>query len=173
MKALALAGALVAALATPLCAHSQQVKPPIALYWVSVETSGGLGMAMPPGMAGSLPAGMQGGKRMKLDLGSTQSASGAPRASHAPGIGDEREPPFADASGATDTRKTRTRGTRSSRTSERAHAHLLGLRADDPCGSAGDRRFRENGQSGSRECIPQPQRIEAEWTGAGPQPHVR
>jgi hypothetical protein len=83
MKALALAGAAVAALATPLYAHSQQVKPPIALYWVSVETSGGLGMAMPPGMAGSLPSGMQGGKRMKLDLGSTQGASGAPRASHA------------------------------------------------------------------------------------------
>ena len=40
-------------------------------------------MAMPAGMGGMLPAGMQGGKRMKLDLGSSQNASGAPRAAHA------------------------------------------------------------------------------------------
>ena len=84
MKPVAIAGALIAAAAVPVCAQTQQVKPPVALYWVSAETNSGIaGMAMPAGMAGVLPPGMQGGKRMRLDLGSSQSASGAPRAAHA------------------------------------------------------------------------------------------
>lgn len=83
MKRLALSGAVLAALASPAYAQTQQVKPPIAVYWMSVETNGGMGMAMPAGMGGFMPPGMQGGKRIKLDLGSAQTASGEPRASHA------------------------------------------------------------------------------------------
>jgi hypothetical protein len=82
MKRAVLAGAVLAVLVTPLYGQTQQVKPPIAVYWLSAETSGGIGMAMPAGLGGMLPAGVQGGKRMKLDLGSTQSASGTPRATH-------------------------------------------------------------------------------------------
>ncbi len=77
-----LAAALLAALPLPLLAQTQQVRPPIALYWMSVETAGGMGMELPPGMAGMMPPGMQGGKRMKLDLGSSQSPRGEPRAMH-------------------------------------------------------------------------------------------
>lgn len=81
MNRAVIAGA--ALLACPVFAQTQQVKPPIALYWLSVETAGGMGMALPPGLGAVLPSGMQGGKRMKLDLGSSQSASGEPRAAHA------------------------------------------------------------------------------------------
>ena len=67
MKRLLLAGLVAAALPGPAAAQNQQVKPPIAVYWVSVETNAGMGMAIPPGVGGMLPPGMQGGKRMKLD----------------------------------------------------------------------------------------------------------
>lgn len=83
MKCLVLAGAVFAALATPLYAQTQKVTPPIAVYWMSVETNAGMGMTMPAGMGGMLPPGMQGGKSMKLDLGSSRSASAPPRADHA------------------------------------------------------------------------------------------
>lgn len=68
----------------------QNVRPPIANYWMSVETAGGMNI---PGMgaaggfggmiAGAMGAGrqMQGGKRMALQLGSQRDASG-PRADH-------------------------------------------------------------------------------------------
>jgi hypothetical protein len=84
MKRFAIAGAVLAAFAPPSFAQTQQVKPPIAVYWLSAETSGGMGMgmSMPAGMGGFMPAGMQGGKRLKLDLGSAQSASGTPRGNH-------------------------------------------------------------------------------------------
>jgi hypothetical protein len=77
------AGAVLAALATASFAQTQQVKPPIAVYWLSAETSAGMGMSMPVGLGGLMPSNMQGGKRMKLDLGSSQSSSGTPRADHA------------------------------------------------------------------------------------------
>ena len=38
---------------------------------------------MPSGLGAVMPRGMQGGKRMHLELGSTQTASSTPRASHA------------------------------------------------------------------------------------------
>src|SRR5687768_13322361 len=76
------AAAVSAAVVSPLYAQTQQVKPPIAVYWMSVETNAGMGMTMPAGMGGLLPPGMQGGKRMKLDLGSSRTAT-APRADHA------------------------------------------------------------------------------------------
>ena len=88
MKSPMLVAALAAALPLPLLAQTQQIKPPIAVYWMNVETAGGMGMEMPPGMAGMMPPGMQGGKRMKLDLGSSQAPRGESRATHAipPGL---------------------------------------------------------------------------------------
>jgi hypothetical protein len=80
-------GYLVAAsLTLPACALAQQqVKPPIANYWVNVETAGGMAI---PGMAGmgSIMAGMMGGqgqsgRKMTLQLGSQRPADG-PRADH-------------------------------------------------------------------------------------------
>ena len=88
MRSSILVAAFMAACPLSSLAQTQTVKPPIALYWLNVETSGGMGMEMPPGMGGMLPPGMQGGKRMKLDLGSSQAARGEPRAAHAipPGL---------------------------------------------------------------------------------------
>jgi hypothetical protein len=75
--------ATAAAVGGSVSAQTQQVKPPIAVYWMSVETAGGMGMALPPGMGAMMPPGMAGGKRMTLELGSSQAASGDPRAAHA------------------------------------------------------------------------------------------
>ena len=88
MKSRILAATLAAALPLPVLAQTQQIKPPVAVYWMSVETAGGMGMDMPPGMGGLMPPGMQGGKRMKLDLGSSQQAGGDAHAVHAipPGL---------------------------------------------------------------------------------------
>ncbi len=80
-------------LALPLLAYGQQqvVRPPIAQYWMSVETAAGMsmpgmgGMGGMGGVLGSVMGGGQasGGRRMHLQLGSQQSASGTPRAEHA------------------------------------------------------------------------------------------
>ncbi|MBE0613124.1 MAG: hypothetical protein IH604_05610 [Burkholderiales bacterium] len=88
MKSRFLAAAVAAVLPLPLLAQTQQIKPPIASYWMNVETAGGMGMDIPAGMASMLPPGMQGGKRMKLDLGSSRQAGGEPHAAHAipPGL---------------------------------------------------------------------------------------
>src|SRR5688500_2754188 len=80
MRRFAISAAVLAAFVSPLHAQTQQVKPPIAVYWMSVETNAGMGGM--PGMGAFMPAGMQGGKRMKLDLGSQQGASGTPRGAH-------------------------------------------------------------------------------------------
>src|SRR5204863_7887073 len=77
-----MAGTLLSA-TLPAFAQTQQVKPPIAVYWMNVETSAGMGMSIPAGMGGMMPSGMQGGKRMKLDLGASQGASAEPRPAHA------------------------------------------------------------------------------------------
>jgi hypothetical protein len=79
----ALCAAFSALLPAVASAQAQQVKPPIALYWMSIETAGGLGMDLPPGMGAMMPAGMAGGKRMSLALGSSQAAAGDPKAAHA------------------------------------------------------------------------------------------
>jgi len=84
-----LAAALAAlAVPLPLLAQTQQVRPPIAVYWMSVETAGGMGMDLPPGMGALMPGGMQGGKRMRLELGSSRQAGGEAHADHAipPGL---------------------------------------------------------------------------------------
>ena len=83
MKTAPLILAAAATLAGTASAQTQQIKPPIAVYWMSVETAGGMGMALPPGMGALMPPGMAGGKRMTLELGSSQSATADPRAAHA------------------------------------------------------------------------------------------
>jgi hypothetical protein len=68
----------------------QKVTPPIAVYWVSAETSGGMAGLPGGGAAGVLgglfgggaASGLQGGRSMLLQLGSSQGASGEPRAAH-------------------------------------------------------------------------------------------
>ena len=88
MKTSLLVAAFAAALPIPVLAQTQQIRPPIAYYWMSVETAGGMGMGMPAGMAGLMPPGMQGGKRMRLEIGSSRTASGEPHGAHAipPGL---------------------------------------------------------------------------------------
>ena len=83
MKFRCVAVAAAAMLPLPLLAQTQQIRPPIALYWMSVETAGGMGMDIPSGMGGLMPPGMQGGKRMRLELGSSQQAGGDAHAAHA------------------------------------------------------------------------------------------
>ena len=67
-------------------AQKQVVKPPIANYWMSVETAAGMGM---PGMGGmgALMGGMMGGqgqsgRRIVLQLGSQRPSADGPRADH-------------------------------------------------------------------------------------------
>ena len=78
---------LIAALAplTALAQAQQVVKPPIAQYWMSVETAAGFAMPGMGGMGSMLPGAMgaraQGGRRMLLQLGS-QNAASVPRAEH-------------------------------------------------------------------------------------------
>jgi hypothetical protein len=81
--------------AAPALALAQQqvVKPPIAQYWMSVETAAGMNIpgmgAMPSMMTGAMGPQAQSGRRVVLQLGSQQSASGEPRATHdiPPGMG--------------------------------------------------------------------------------------
>jgi len=76
--------ALLAA-AAPAAAQTQNVRPPIAHYWMSVETAAGMsGMGGMGAMMGRMTGtpGMEGGKRMLLQLGSSQSSAGDPRAQH-------------------------------------------------------------------------------------------
>ena len=66
-------------LAAPALAQQQVVKPPIAVYWMSVETAAGMSMpGMPAGMMGGRA---QGGRHMLLQLGSQRGAD-TPRAEH-------------------------------------------------------------------------------------------
>lgn len=76
--------------AFPLAALAQQqqvVKPPIAVYWMSAETAAGFSMPGMPAMAAGMMGGpggrgAQSGRHLVLQLGSQQSASGAPQAAH-------------------------------------------------------------------------------------------
>ena len=87
-----LVAAAVAALASvPLSATGQQkVTGPVAQYWVSAETAAGMNMgAMGGGLGGMMMGRMMGGagggdagKRLMLQLGSTQAAPADPRAQH-------------------------------------------------------------------------------------------
>ncbi len=69
----------------PACAlaQNQMVKPPIAQYWMSVETAAGMSMpGMNPAMAGMMGGQASSGRKLALQLGSQQSAQGDPRAAH-------------------------------------------------------------------------------------------
>jgi hypothetical protein len=76
------------AIAACLPAHAQQkVTGPVAQYWVSAETAAGMNMgAMGGGLGGMMGrmmgAGGDSGKRLALQLGSSQGATGEPRAQH-------------------------------------------------------------------------------------------
>ncbi|MDP2239409.1 MAG: hypothetical protein Q8K18_04495 [Burkholderiales bacterium] len=78
------------ALAFPAHAQQQVVRPPIAIYWMSVDTMSGMGAGMGGGMnVSSMMGAMMGGsggdgatRTMLLQLGSSQSAAGEPRAAH-------------------------------------------------------------------------------------------
>jgi hypothetical protein len=81
--------AAIACLTIPVggLAQQQQVKPPVASYWMSVDTAAGMAI---PGMggAGGFMAGMmgvpgaQGGRTMLLQLGSQRPSAEGPRADH-------------------------------------------------------------------------------------------
>ncbi|MDA8107333.1 MAG: hypothetical protein M0015_01720, partial [Betaproteobacteria bacterium] len=64
-------------------AQTQVVKPPIAQYWMSVDTAAGMSM---PGLGALMPGAMggaaRGGRHLLLQLGSRELASGEPRAEH-------------------------------------------------------------------------------------------
>jgi hypothetical protein len=89
-------GAPLALLATGAVAQTsqQKVTPPIAVYWVSAETNGGMaGMpgggagagllgGLVGGLAGGAMPGASGGRTLLLQLGSARSAAGEPRAAH-------------------------------------------------------------------------------------------
>jgi hypothetical protein len=82
---IALAALPLAATAQPV---QQKVTGPIAVYWVSAETRGGMAGPGGGGGLGGLVAGAllggpaQGGRFLTLQLGSSQSPAGAPDASH-------------------------------------------------------------------------------------------
>jgi hypothetical protein len=78
--------AILLALPGLLAAQQQVVKPPIAHYWVSVDTAAGMTMPGMGGMGGFV-AGMMGGqgssgRRMVLQLGSQRPSADGPRADH-------------------------------------------------------------------------------------------
>jgi hypothetical protein len=77
MRTLAVIFAAAPALAL---AQQQVVKPPIAQYWMSVETAAGMNIpgmgAMPSVMSGAMGPQAQSGRRVVLQLGSQQGASG-------------------------------------------------------------------------------------------------
>ena len=84
---------VLAALPAPALTQQQKVTPPVATYWMSIDTTSGLpmgGMGGGGGMSGidigrmMLGGGMEGGanRSMLLELGSQRSASGAPAARH-------------------------------------------------------------------------------------------
>ena len=65
-------------------APQQKIRAPLAVYWMSAETAGGVSMpGLPAGLGAFLPGAAAGGKRIKLDLGSTQAPNAEPGAAHA------------------------------------------------------------------------------------------
>jgi hypothetical protein len=77
--------AIVAALPVAALAQQQVVRPPVANYWVSVDTAAGMTMPGMGGLAGFMPGmmgGQQSGRRVILQLGSQRAAAAAPSADH-------------------------------------------------------------------------------------------
>lgn len=93
---LIIAAALLSTGATVATAQQQKVNPPIATYWMSIDTATGLPMGGMGGMGGGggmsamdmgrmmMGGGMDGGasRSMRLELGSQRAASGTPVAAH-------------------------------------------------------------------------------------------
>ena len=71
------------AFALPAVAQQQVVKPPIAVYWMSVDTTSGMGAGM--NVMSMMMGGGSGGaaRTMRLELGSSQKRVGEPRAATA------------------------------------------------------------------------------------------
>ncbi len=84
------AGSVLLSPAVPAQTIQQKVTPPIAVYWVSAETNaglagmpgGGAGAGLLGGLLGGAMPGASSGRTMLLQLGSSRSASGDPRAAH-------------------------------------------------------------------------------------------
>ena len=68
----------------PALAQQQQVvRPPIAVYWMSIETASGMGAGGAMGMMASMMGRGEAAQRtMHLQLGSSQAAAGEPKAGH-------------------------------------------------------------------------------------------
>ncbi len=93
MKVIACIAAAVIAAFVPAALAQQKVNPPIAVYWMSIDTTSGLPMGGAGGGGGMssmdigrmmMGGGMEGGanRTMLLELGSQRSASGTPAAAH-------------------------------------------------------------------------------------------
>jgi hypothetical protein len=87
----AVAVALTLAAAGAANAQNQKVTGPAAEYWMSAATTSGFGMGMAGGQRPSVMGMMRGAmnpnavnKTLTLQLGSTQTPSGAPQAEHLP-----------------------------------------------------------------------------------------
>src|SRR5689334_16678184 len=81
-----ISAAVLLALPAVAIAQQQVVKPPIANYWVSVDTAAGMTMPGMGGMGGFM-AGMMGGqgqsgRKVVLQLGSQRPSADGPRADH-------------------------------------------------------------------------------------------
>src|SRR4051812_55680 len=89
----AAAGVSAAALAGFGHAQTKAAAGPVATYWMTAETSSGLGAMMGrggAGMAAAMMSGRMGGSVnhvLHLQLGSTRKTSGAPEAEHVPPAG--------------------------------------------------------------------------------------
>lgn len=77
------AGVTLALAPCVLLAQTSETKRPIAVYWMSLETAARTAVDAPAPSGKPAPPSLRGGKRMRLDLGSTWKAKGEPRATHA------------------------------------------------------------------------------------------
>jgi hypothetical protein len=76
------AGVALALAPCLLVAQTRESKLPAAVYWMSLETAARTGADAPAPSGRPAPAALQGGKRMRLDLGSSWNPEGEPRATH-------------------------------------------------------------------------------------------
>jgi hypothetical protein len=84
MRLIVMVVTLMLVLPLPTFAQQQQiVRPPIAVYWMSIETASGMGAGGAMGMMASMMGRGEAAQRtMHLQLGSSQAVSGEPKAGH-------------------------------------------------------------------------------------------
>jgi hypothetical protein len=84
MRFVAMLVMLALVLPLPTFAQQQQiVRPPIAVYWMSIETASGMGAGGAMGMMASMMGRGEAAQRtMHLQLGSSEAAAGEPKAGH-------------------------------------------------------------------------------------------